>query len=147
MNPDANDNLSRGDTLPTMTQGGDLVGRRIKHELHKRTRRRRSAGERDKMEKAHTTTDETERTAWGASLPDDDEKAMDMIETYLPERTKRGRQILVAGDAPYTAMPPLVRCVLEFADDQQLMMCMKRIPGVPRERHLEEKRIARCCWV
>ena len=86
MNPDANDNLSRGDTLPTMTPGGDLVGRRIKHEQHKRTRRRRSAGERDKMEKAHTTTDETERTAWGASLPDDDEKAMDMIETYLPER-------------------------------------------------------------
>ena len=40
-------------------------------------------------------------------------------------------------------MPPLVRCVLEFADDQQLMMCMERVPGVPRERRLEEKLIAR----
>lgn len=68
---------------------------------------------------------------------------MDMIETYMIERTEWGRQIKSAGDAPYRAMPPLARCVLEFADDQQLVMCTERIPGVPRERHLEEKLIAR----
>ena len=77
-----------------------------------------------------------EQTAWGESLSDDDEAALDTIETYLLERTKGGRRTLAAGEELYRAMPPLVRCVLEFADDQQLMMCMERVPGVPRERRL-----------
>ena len=52
------------------------------------------------MEQTYTP----EQTAWGASLPEDEEQAMDMIETYLLERTKGGRQILENKEAPYRAI-------------------------------------------
>jgi hypothetical protein len=32
---------------------------------------------------------------------------------------------------------------MEFADDQQLLAAMERVPGLPRERQLEEKLLAR----
>ena len=137
MNPDANDNLSRGDTLPTMTQGGDLVGRRIKHELHKRTRRRRSAGERDKMEKAHTTTDETERTAWGASLPDDDEKAMDSSTSSAdPKPSSSGSGCGAGGGAPLLdrVLAGVASDGVDFPMDRGAQRCHTVVTGLAGTR-------------
>jgi hypothetical protein len=40
-------------------------------------------------------------------------------------------------------MAPLVPASIEFADDQTMLCATQRFPGVPRERQLEEKMLAR----
>ena len=64
----------------------------------------------------------------GDSPPAEDEVALDVIEGLLHD-SKR--------------MAPLVPASIEFADDQTLLCATQRFPGVPRERQLEEKMLAR----
>jgi hypothetical protein len=65
---------------------------------------------------------------WSVGLPADDEAALDVIEQRLQD-TRR--------------MAPLVPASIEFADDQTMLCATQRFPGVPRERQLEEKMLAR----
>ena len=72
--------------------------------------------------------DTDQQPEFPGQLHEDDEKALDQLEEWLES---------IGG------LPPLATASLEFADDQGQIHCIERLRGVPEERRMEHKLIAR----